>query len=343
MAWIESHQELGAHPKTRKLARLLGCSLPAAIGHLHCLWWWALDYAQDGDIGRHDAEDVAVACLWDGDPEALMAALRACRFLDNDGQLHDWGDYVGKLIESRARTAERKAGHIRNMRQAYTDGTIHAVRNRDGDRCRYCSREVDWADRKTPRGGTYDHVIPGGPTIPENLVVACRGCNSRKGARTPEQAGLPLVPVSNEHLTTVPYPTVPNSTQQYSTEPETTPPLAAPSAAPAQSAAVADAAPAAARTRARNGGPEPMTAEQRESLLDSFAVIPDVGAVLETALAHKARLKCASEYLYARNWLRTELQRYEEHEARLSRATGRPPPQQLFVDSFETRKRRYAD
>lgn len=78
--------------------------------------------------------------------------------------------------------------------------------------------------------------------------------------------------------------------------------------------------------RPTNAGPKPMTTGQRETLLTTFAAIPDVEAILETALAHKARLKCADEYLYARNWLRTELQRYEEHEARMARANGRPPP-----------------
>lgn len=69
-----------------------------------------------------------------------------------------------------------------------------------------------------------------------------------------------------------------------------------------------------------------MTTEQRETLLATFGAIPDVEAVLEIALAHKARLKSTNEYLYARNWLRSELQRFEEHEARMARANGRPPP-----------------
>ena len=34
MAWIEAHQELRNHPKTKKAARLLGISRPQMIGHL---------------------------------------------------------------------------------------------------------------------------------------------------------------------------------------------------------------------------------------------------------------------------------------------------------------------
>jgi 5-methylcytosine-specific restriction endonuclease McrA len=43
-----------------------------------------------------------------------------------------------------------------------------------------------------------DHVIPlskGGEDKWTNLVTACKGCNNKKGDRTPEQAGMPLLAV----------------------------------------------------------------------------------------------------------------------------------------------------
>ena len=260
MAWIESHQELGAHPKTRRLARALKCSIPAAIGHLHCLWWWALDYAQDGNLAGLDLDDIAVACMWEGDPEVLVAALSAARFVDEDGHLHDWQDYAGKLIDRRVRNRERMAT-VRNAHVQRTDDARVRLQN-----------------------------------------------------------------------STVPYSTVPP-----------TPPPPARESAPAQGAATA-ATRAPRAPRPTNAGPKPMTTEQRETLLTTFASIPDVETVLETALAHKARLKCASEYLYARNWLRTELQRYEEHEARMARANGRPPsmkpaiPDEYDMDAYLARQ-----
>lgn len=118
MAWIESHQELGAHPKTRKLARLLGVSVPAAVGHLQFLWWWAVDYAPDGDISGCDPEDIAAACMWDGEAETLLTALRACRWIDDGRYLHDWDEYAGRLIAQRAANKERKA----RSRARHADG-----------------------------------------------------------------------------------------------------------------------------------------------------------------------------------------------------------------------------
>lgn len=70
---------------------------------------------------------------------------------------------------------------------------LKAVRDRDGDWCRYCGRKVNWHDRRGTYGATYDHVIPGLLAGTENLVVACRSCNSAKRNRTPEEAGMTLL------------------------------------------------------------------------------------------------------------------------------------------------------
>jgi hypothetical protein len=95
MAWVESHQELGRHPKTRKLARSLGISVPCAVGHLHFMWWWAMDFAQDGDLSRYDVEEIAEGGMWEGDASAFVAALVSAGFVEREGErqwLHDWGE-----------------------------------------------------------------------------------------------------------------------------------------------------------------------------------------------------------------------------------------------------------
>lgn len=72
------------------------------------------------------------------------------------------------------------------------DEMREAIYERDGRYCRYCgTHERDLGERLA-----LDHVIPrsrGGTDDPENLVPACRSCNSRKGAKTPEEAGMPLI------------------------------------------------------------------------------------------------------------------------------------------------------
>lgn len=60
-----------------------------------------------------------------------------------------------------------------------------AVFARDASTCQYCTRPAE----------NLDHVVPrsrGGPHTWENVVAACRRCNTAKGNRTPLEAGLEL-------------------------------------------------------------------------------------------------------------------------------------------------------
>lgn len=129
MAWIESHQELARHPKTKKFARLLGVSLPTGVGHLHFFWWWAMDYAQDGDLSKYDSGDISDASEWDGDPEILLKALIESKFIDPDKKIHDWFDYAGRLVEKREQNKDRKR-KSRTKTQNNEHG--HADVTRDG-------------------------------------------------------------------------------------------------------------------------------------------------------------------------------------------------------------------
>lgn len=133
MSWIQSHQALADHPKTRKLARILNTSKPTTIGHLHCFWWWAFDYAKDGDLSRFDSMDLAIAAEWDGDPDDLINALIKSGFVDQteDGlAIHDWSEYGGKLHSQREADAERK----RQRRREDSGGNPNDVPRTSGGR-----------------------------------------------------------------------------------------------------------------------------------------------------------------------------------------------------------------
>ncbi|MBM7624761.1 HNH endonuclease [Sporohalobacter salinus] len=61
------------------------------------------------------------------------------------------------------------------------------VYRRDNFTCQYCGAEEDLS---------LDHIIPqskGGEDKISNLVTACCSCNSKKGARTPEELGMELM------------------------------------------------------------------------------------------------------------------------------------------------------
>ena len=63
---------------------------------------------------------------------------------------------------------------------------------RDAHLCMYCGGEYPESHL------TRDHVVPmsrGGKDRWSNVVTACRSCNTRKGNRSPEQAGVSLLAI----------------------------------------------------------------------------------------------------------------------------------------------------
>jgi 5-methylcytosine-specific restriction endonuclease McrA len=62
--------------------------------------------------------------------------------------------------------------------------------SRDNYTCQYCSDSLSRGE------ATVDHVIPkskGGISSWDNVVIACSGCNRKKGNRTPREASMRLL------------------------------------------------------------------------------------------------------------------------------------------------------
>lgn len=80
----------------------------------------------------------------------------------------------------------------RRKRYVIPSLTNRALFQRDHQHCLYCG------DRFPASLLTRDHVKPrsaGGADTWENVVTACRACNTTKGNQTPEQARMPLLAV----------------------------------------------------------------------------------------------------------------------------------------------------
>jgi len=74
---------------------------------------------------------------------------------------------------------------VKTPYRAHTALTRRAVFARDGWACQYCGNPAE----------NLDHVLPrskGGPDTWDNIVAACRRCNTKKENRLPEEAGLKL-------------------------------------------------------------------------------------------------------------------------------------------------------
>ena len=122
-----------------------------------------------------------------GTPEAaqkFIADATFCGYLTGEVPLDD-GRIAYRLIEDEdlfhMRLREEIDWENRRRNDTRNGALIVPIRARDGDACRWCGNVVYWGNQKGGRGATYDHLNPGVPAeTPEDMVVACRSCNSSR-------------------------------------------------------------------------------------------------------------------------------------------------------------------
>lgn len=105
------------HSKTKKLSRLLGLPMYAAVGILECLWHLTANEAPRGDIGKLSDDDIAMSVDWKGDGEKLIWALTEAVLLDLSAEhrliVHDWPEHCDDAVDAR----------VFRMGIPYADGT----------------------------------------------------------------------------------------------------------------------------------------------------------------------------------------------------------------------------
>lgn len=176
MAWIQLPTDMARNPKTRRLARELCVSVPAAIGHLQMLWSYCMEFAQDGDITRFDDYDLADFSGWEEGNQITAAGfyhtLVQCGFIvitnDNTAAFIDGWDNINPNTSYHA---------IRKQWNSLRKTLSPIVMSKHGAKCSYCDSIDDL---------TIDHITPiakGGKNEIDNLQVLCRSCNCQKGDR----------------------------------------------------------------------------------------------------------------------------------------------------------------
>lgn len=197
MPWVKLDDAIGESRKTDALLRRNKAGIGLVAFGLHVL---ALAYSSRNLSDGYVDEEWVEYRLQD----AGIAKARRGAVVDALVQAGQWDEAVGGwtihdfLEWNPSREQVEAARGVDRFRKELTRDAalIKAIRARDGSTCRYCAVEVNWKDRKSSIGGTYDHVVPvskGGDNSYENVVVACRACNSRKGAKSTKEAGMPLL------------------------------------------------------------------------------------------------------------------------------------------------------
>ena len=97
------------------------------------------------------------------------------------------------IVEINSIIAVKRSGPYKHKKRTIPPLTNRELFLRDAYLCMYCGHKYNDSTL------TRDHVVPisrGGYDRWSNVVAACRGCNTRKGNRRPEEEKMPLLAVS---------------------------------------------------------------------------------------------------------------------------------------------------
>jgi 5-methylcytosine-specific restriction endonuclease McrA len=199
LTWLKVDDGLPFDPKMLSLGRTKR-EVNESVGTLVRLWSWCAQQGTDGFVLAAVVDMVATPeCVRRvtqpafGRKAALHRRGDKCDCLEGrpwtDGAeyaVHDFLDRNPSREETdvaRAKKRELRNGEVKA-----------AVYDRDGRWCRYCAREVNPDARRGETRRTLDHVDPRIANGAENLVVCCGACNPKKKDRSPEAAGMRLLP-----------------------------------------------------------------------------------------------------------------------------------------------------
>lgn len=129
MAWIESHQTLEKHPKVFDLMHLMGWDVDQTIGKLHRFWWWCVDYAEDGDLQKHNDARIAAAVGLNGEQGKIFVEnmVKSC-WIDRDPyfRVHEWWNYFGRFLQVKYK---HNPNEWRKIRKLYKNGSYNRTPN----------------------------------------------------------------------------------------------------------------------------------------------------------------------------------------------------------------------
>lgn len=196
MSWFKIDDKLHAHRKVQRLIRRIrngGSRGP----NCHAMGLWAIAGSWCGQAMTDGFVPDYMIQQWDLDAFELAGELVDAELWIVDEQDGDRGYRFVNWLTHNPSADEQKMDNWKKRRkdEVHRDQELKsAVLDRDGNACRYCGVTVKWSARNGATAGTFDHVDPEGASNLLNVVVACSGCNSAKGRRTPEEWGHELRP-----------------------------------------------------------------------------------------------------------------------------------------------------
>lgn len=201
MAWIKSEQAIERHPKTLDLMSRMSWDLDTTIAKLHRFWWWCVDYADDGDLRKHNDARIGAAVGLNGDAAKQFkdALVQSC-WIDREPyfRVHDWWDHAGPFLISKYKNRKEI---WKKIRAAYQDNSCKEVTDTKIDRKKPTNQDGGLArddpqpQEQAPHGRDLDGnaFIPVSLQTPEFIVAWKRWLATKM-----EERGKPLPPLKQE-------------------------------------------------------------------------------------------------------------------------------------------------
>ena len=142
MAWMPTDNDNDVHnPRIQILARKLGCSHAAAVGHWTAFRLWMLHHEISGDVNAQPSELLETGALWNGDPGVFLQALRDAHLVDLLGLVIDWDKRLERYTlfllkeekqneKRRSAATQRKRDERKRDAEKAQDATIAILRRR---------------------------------------------------------------------------------------------------------------------------------------------------------------------------------------------------------------------
>lgn len=164
--------------KFELLRRRLNLRRWEARGLLDTLWAFTEDNCPRGDIGRFTPEQIAIGLDWQHDPEALVEALVAERWLDEHPEhglvVHDWADHCELAVHTKlARATEHFATGERPKLTKFNREERQQIENA------YAARETAEHQRTYVDGSAQERAgaagsAPAPAPLPAPAPIPCR-------------------------------------------------------------------------------------------------------------------------------------------------------------------------
>lgn len=106
MGWIKVDPDIYQHPKTAKLARLLGVSSRVAGDTMIRVWCWAKKFCEDGQLSRYESADIEHGIEYQNEGH-LLNNLEQAGFIEQ-GWIKDWLEWGGAEIKEKYRKNKDK-------------------------------------------------------------------------------------------------------------------------------------------------------------------------------------------------------------------------------------------